>query len=304
MPNFIKTSSLWDVLSNQRASNLTVFAGLCISLFAVQFDVFTDVSVHVLASVVSLSAFVLTFNAPLGLLQFCTNPDLDVQPQVVMVADYPPPANSRTQSLLSTVATFLLWTAFDVLGIRVQLVDLLPISIKPADYSLLMRLAGGQRMLYEPFVQSMVEFIRNCGVNHIPVVVVGDTNARILRSVCVGNAFDHVTYAPHFCADQYRGWRGSKFMELLQAIYHAAKGTAIPEEVLALFPLRNLTFVRTILPHWSEEQVRELFRADPLLFMVGEDRLRRILGTPKFLAAYYLRHHSLLFLPTDEELEE
>jgi hypothetical protein len=90
MPNFIKTSSLWDVLSNQRASNLTVFAGLCISLFAVQFDVFTDVSVHVLASVVSLSAFVLTFNAPLGLLQFCTNPDLDVQPQVVMVADYPP----------------------------------------------------------------------------------------------------------------------------------------------------------------------------------------------------------------------
>ena len=64
-----------------------------------------------------------------------------------MVVDYPPPANSRTQSLLSTVATCLLWTAFDVLGIRVQLVDLLPISIKPADYSLLMRLAGGQPRL-------------------------------------------------------------------------------------------------------------------------------------------------------------
>jgi len=92
-------------------------------------------------------------------------------------------------------------------------------------------------------------------------------------------------------------------MELLQAIYHAAKGTAIPEDVLALFPLRNLAFVKKILPAWSEEQVRELFRADPLLCMVGEDRLGRILGTPKFLAAYHL-HHSLLFLPTDEELEE
>jgi hypothetical protein len=42
---------------------------------------------------------------------------------------------------------------------------------------------------------------------------------------------------------------------------------------------------------------------DPCLCMVGEDRLRRILGTEKFFTAYR-RHHSLLCLPEDEELEE
>jgi hypothetical protein len=113
-----------------------------------------------------------------------------------MVADYPPPAISITQSILSTTATAILWAAFAFLKIRVQLVDMLPISLKPADYSLLMRIAGGMKVLNAPYLPSMLEFIRKCGLNGIPVVVVGDTNANMLRSHCVGSEFNHLSYAP------------------------------------------------------------------------------------------------------------
>ena len=63
---------------------------------------------------------------------FCGATHLYMNPNLLLITDYPPPAN--VTSVFNTDATVRLFSFLEKLGIRANLVDRLPITIKPAMY--------------------------------------------------------------------------------------------------------------------------------------------------------------------------
>ena len=153
-----------------RASEATQLNRLVIALFDSQALVFQSVTQPVLRSLPTE----LVSRGGSGSFHFCPNFDLELKAQAVLIADYPPPDNWLFQGLLRTTATVILWSAFALLGLRVQLVDILDMSIKPAILANLVRAwPGGRRGLYEPYLATTVNFIRQCGDLGVPVVIWG-----------------------------------------------------------------------------------------------------------------------------------
>ena len=64
-----------------------------------------------------------------GFFQFCPNQNMYLQPNLLLICDYPPPA--VLSGLFNTPATKRLFTVLESLGIRALMVDRLPIAIKP-----------------------------------------------------------------------------------------------------------------------------------------------------------------------------
>ena len=68
-------------------------------------------------------------------------------------------------------------------------------SIKPAILADLERAwPGGRRGLYEPYLATTVDFIRQCDVLGVPIVIVGGVNFSLLNKHCSGPEFAHVRW--------------------------------------------------------------------------------------------------------------
>ena len=248
----------------------------------------------------------LTPNEAIGHQQFCPNPSILDNFNCILHADYPPPAISTANDILSTPATVMLDSLLDSVGVVAMMVDTLPVTIMPALYAELVRAAGGTRALYGPYLAVMADFIRKVVGLGVMVVTMGGTNRGLFQSslsTCAPPLGELHAYGPHFCAGQYHGWKTPHLLLLLEMICLGVHHTPLPPAVASRLQSKNLEVVMAA-AGVDAKTAQAMLAGDYRLCIVSEARIRRVFGIPDALAAYLEGRHSVIFLPPDEAVLE